>query len=111
MRLRRALSWRHLRLTTLLGVGAFLYPFWMPALARQSVVQGAAQDMAHAGDAALALSLIVAICFAVLLVEVQAQAVSAKAIALMGVLVAINSVLRFAEVAVPGPAVSAPSSC
>lgn len=103
MRLQRVLSGTIFGLTTLLGVAAFLYPFWMPALAVQGVVQGASQDMAHAGDAALVLSLIVAICFAVLLVEVQAQAVSAKAIALMGVLVAINSVLRFAEVAVPGP--------
>jgi energy-coupling factor transport system substrate-specific component len=103
MRLRTVLSGAIFALTTLLGVGAFLYPFWMPALAQQGVMEGAAQDMAHAGDAALVLSLIVALCFAVLLVEVQAQAVSAKAIALMGVLVAINSVLRFAEVAVPGP--------
>jgi energy-coupling factor transport system substrate-specific component len=87
-------------LTALLGVGAFLYPFWLPAVA-QSVSAGG--GMAHTSDSALVLTVIVAICFAVLLVEVQSQAVSAKAIALMGVLVAMNSVLRFAEVAIPMP--------
>ena len=63
----------------------------------------AAEGQAHAGDSPLALTLIVLICFGVLLVEVQSQAISAKSIALLGVLVALNSVLRFAEVAVPGP--------
>ena len=38
-----------------------------------------------------------------LLLEVQREAVGAKSIALLGVLVAINATLRFAEVAVPGP--------
>ncbi len=98
--MQKALSTLIFLLTTLVGVGAFLYPFWVPALAQGA---GAGGDLAHSGDAALVLSLVVAICFAVLLVEVQAQAVSAKAIALLGVLVALNSVLRFAEVAIPGP--------
>jgi energy-coupling factor transport system substrate-specific component len=89
-----------LGVTAIIGVAAYLYPFWAPALAG---VNGAGQNSAHAADAPLMLSLIVLLCFAVLLVEVQAQAVSAKAIALLGVLVAINSVLRFAEVAIPGP--------
>ncbi len=44
-----------------------------------------------------------ALCFLALLFEIQGQAVSAKMIALLGVLVAINSVLRFVEVSIPGP--------
>jgi energy-coupling factor transport system substrate-specific component len=38
-----------------------------------------------------------------LLVELQGQAISAKTVAMLGVLVAITSVLRFVEVAVPMP--------
>lgn len=85
-------------LTSLVGVVAFLYPFWLPQLA-----QDAAGDLAHAGDSALMVAVLVGICFVVLLLEVQREAVGAKSIALLGVLVAINATLRFAEVAVPGP--------
>ena len=85
-------------LTTLIGVVAFLYPFWLPV-----VTQASSYGMAHAGDAPLMLTLLVGLAFAVLLLEVQTAAGSAKMVALLGVLVAINSVLRFAEAAIPGP--------
>ncbi len=85
-------------LTSLVGVSAFLYPFWLP-----QVTASASGDMAHAGDSALMVTLLVGLCFAVLLLEVQREAVSAKTIALLGVLVAINATLRFVEVALPGP--------
>ncbi len=85
-------------LTKLVGAVAFLYPFWLP-----QVTQEGAGDMAHAGDSALMVTVLVGICFIVLLLEVQREAVGAKSIALLGVLVAINATLRFAEVAVPGP--------
>lgn len=85
-------------LTTVIGLVAFLYPFWMPALA-----QGNPTGMAHAGDAPLLLTVLAGLAFAVLLLEVQSAALSAKTVALLGVLVAINSVLRFADAAVPGP--------
>lgn len=85
-------------LTSVLGVAAFLYPFWLPV-----VQQTGSQGMAHAQDAPLMLSLLVGLCFAVLLLEVQSEAMSAKAVALLGILVALNSVLRFADVALPGP--------
>ncbi|HRA68826.1 MAG TPA: hypothetical protein PL187_22555, partial [Caldilinea sp.] len=85
-------------LTSLVGVIAFLYPFWLPQVARD-----ASGDLAHAGDSALMVTVLVGICFAVLLLEVQREAVGAKSIALLGVLVAINATLRFVEVAVPGP--------
>jgi energy-coupling factor transport system substrate-specific component len=85
-------------MTTLLGVMAFLYPFWLPSLA-----QGDGLGMAHAADAPLMMTLLVGLCFAVLLLEVQGNGMSAKALALLGILVAMNSVLRFAEAAIPGP--------
>lgn len=85
-------------LTTLIGVVAFLYPFWLPA-----VTQDTETGLAHAGDAPLMLTLLVGLAFAVLLLEVQSAAGSAKMVALLGVLVAINSVLRFADAAIPGP--------
>ncbi|MCC6453361.1 MAG: ECF transporter S component [Caldilineaceae bacterium] len=85
-------------LTTLIGVAAFLYPFWLPA-----VTQNPQTGMAHADDAPLMLTLLVGLAFAVLLLEVQSAAGSAKMVALLGVLVAINSVLRFADAAIPGP--------
>ncbi len=85
-------------LTTALGVIAFLYPFWLPSLA-----QGNGMGLAHSSDAPLMMTLLVGLCFAVLLLEVQSNGMSAKVLALLGVLVAMNSVLRFAEVAIPGP--------
>lgn len=93
--LQRILSALIFGLTTVAGIAAFLYPFWMPAVA--------AEGQAHSGDSPLALTLVVLVCFGVLLVEVQSQTISAKSVALLGVLVALNSVLRFAEVAIPGP--------
>ena len=84
-------------LTTVIGVVAFLYPFWMPAL------QQAQMGLAHSQDAPLMLTALVGLAFAVLLLEIQSQSISAKAIALLGVLVAINTVLRFVDVAIPGP--------
>ncbi|MBE2240426.1 MAG: ECF transporter S component [Caldilineaceae bacterium] len=96
--MRRATTVVTYALTSLVGVIAFLYPFWLPQVARD-----ASGDLAHAGDSALMVTVLVGICFAVLLLEVQREAVGAKSIALLGVLVAINATLRFVEVAVPGP--------
>ena len=95
---KRATTFATYTLTCLVGIVAFLYPFWLPQLA-----QDAAGDLAHAGDSALMVTVLVGLCFVVLLFEVQREAVGAKSIALLGVLVAINATLRFAEVAVPGP--------
>ncbi len=85
-------------LTTLIGLVAFLYPFFIPV-----VRGGAAMQGAHAADAPYFLTLLVVICFVVLLLEVQGQAVNAKLVALLGILVSINSLLRFVEIAIPGP--------
>ena len=96
--MRRAATIATYTLTSLVGIISFLYPFWLP-----QVAQDASGDLAHAGDSALMVTVLVGICFVVLLLEVQREAVGAKSIALLGVLVAINATLRFAEVAVPGP--------
>lgn len=84
-------------LSTAIGLLAFLYPFWQPS------TRPAAMGMAHTHDAPVVLTLLVGICFVALLLEVQGQAVSAKFIALLGVLVSMNALLRFIEVVIPGP--------
>lgn len=94
----RALRLLTYGLTSLVGLGAFLYPFWLPA-----VTQQANGVSAHANDSALMMTLLVGLCFVVLLLEVQQDAVGAKTIALLGVLAAINATLRFIETAIPGP--------
>ena len=81
-------------LTAAIGVMAFAAPF---------------VDAAQPGEAALTtspvwLTLLTGLCLAALIVEMQGRAMSAKTVALLGVLVAINSALRFAETALPGPA-------
>jgi len=85
-------------LSTGLGLLAFLYPFWLPAV-RPSAMMG----QAHSDDAPLMLTVLVGLCLAALLLEAQGQADNAKRVALLGILVAINAVLRFVEVAIPGP--------
>lgn len=94
----KVLSFLIYSLTTIMGLVAFLYPFWLPAI-RQSSGFGTA----HANDSLFMLMLLVGVCFIVLLLEVQGEAVSAKLMALLGILVALNSLLRFIEVAIPGP--------
>jgi energy-coupling factor transport system substrate-specific component len=94
----RLLSFAIYGLSTGIGVLAFLYPFWQP-----TVKQTAIQSQARAGEAPLVLTFLVGLCFAVLLLEVQSQAVSTKLLALLGILVSMNAILRFAEVAIPGP--------
>lgn len=83
-------------ISSLIGLVAFLYPFWLPSIAPAGMA-------AHSGDAPLVLTALVGLCFVALLFEVQSGAANAKMIALLGILVAINALLRFAEVAIPGP--------
>lgn len=83
-------------LSTAIGVIALLYPFLATAVSSTT-----GQPSAPNGPGLMMVLLL--FCFAGLLLEVQGQAVSSKLIALLGVLVAINSVLRFVEVGIPGP--------
>jgi energy-coupling factor transport system substrate-specific component len=86
-------------LTTLIGVTAFLYPFFLPEL---SQLEGFAAA-AHANDAPLLLGGLTVICVGVLLIEAQGVSSNARFVALLAILVAFNSALRFLEVALPGP--------
>jgi energy-coupling factor transport system substrate-specific component len=94
--IQRILSGAIYALSSLIGVAAFLAPFFAP------IVQHSAQQ-AGGATAPLLLTALVGLCFLALLFEVQGSELSAKSVALLGILVALNSVLRFAEVAVPGP--------
>ncbi len=97
----RALSAGIYTLTALIGVLIFLYPFLSVAVAQQ---QGnAGMQTAGSVSSPFALALIIVLCLAALIVETQGQAMSAKLVALLGVLIAMNSVLRMAETAFPGP--------
>jgi energy-coupling factor transport system substrate-specific component len=84
-------------LTTGIGVIALIYPFLVPA------VRDATMGQAHVNDAPLLITVLVALCFVVRLREVQGQGVNAKFVALLGVLVSMNALLRFLDVAIPGP--------
>jgi energy-coupling factor transport system substrate-specific component len=94
----RPLSLAIYALGTLLGLMAFLYPFLLPVIQKEAIM-----GRARAQDAPLLLTVLVGVCFVALLLEVQAQAGGAKLVALLGILVSINSLLRFVEVAIPGP--------
>ena len=88
-------------LTSLIGVFIFLYPFLAGAVTQSQA--GAGMQNAGAVSSPLAMALIIVLCLAALTVEAQGQAMSAKLVALLGVLIAINSILRLAETAFPGP--------
>lgn len=85
-------------LTGVSGAAAFLYPFFQPGL-QQSVEYGPIRS----GDMAWLSTFTLVICLVILLYEIQSQAVNLRLAALLGMLVAINSALRFAEIAIPGP--------
>jgi energy-coupling factor transport system substrate-specific component len=75
-----------------IGVATLLAPFLFPR-----------PEVAQDNLALLLVMLLLGLSLVVLLVEVQGQVVSAKIVATLGILVAIASVLRFIEVAIPGP--------
>jgi energy-coupling factor transport system substrate-specific component len=95
--MRRIVSGMIYGLSGAIGVLAFLYPFFVPVTTR------AAHGMAHSQDAPLVTAALVGLSVIALIVELQGQAISAKTVAMLGVLVAITSVLRFIEVAIPMP--------
>lgn len=93
-RLGKLLSTIIFALASLLGLLAFASPFFMPL---QQGAQAANNSPAY-------LAGLIVLCLVALMAEAQGQAMSAKLVALLGVLVAINAALRFAENAIPGPA-------
>ncbi len=84
-------------LSAAIGLLAFAYPFFTGGQA-----QGAG-FAAHGQDAPLVTAALVGLALVALLVELQGEALGAKTVAMLGVLVAVASTLRFIEVAVPLP--------
>lgn len=84
----------------LIGLVALIYPFIQASLP----ATGAGASTFRLDETPLLATLLVTLCLAVLLVELQGQAAGAKTVAALGVMVAITSTLRFVEVGIPGPA-------
>ncbi len=95
--MRRAIGGAIYVLSAAIGVLAFVYPFFLARQATGSI------GIAHGLDAPLVTTALVGLSLVALVVELQGQSISAKTVAVLGVLVAITSVLRFVEVAVPMP--------
>jgi energy-coupling factor transport system substrate-specific component len=83
-------------LASLVGMVAFLWPFWSP------VAQDQAGVNVHAQDAPLVTALIVGLCVLVAVAD-RTQMLNAKSVALLGVLCAVNATLRLAENFFPNP--------
>lgn len=81
-------------LASLLGLAAFLSPFW------STPAQGQVQGLAHSNDALPMLALLSLLGLAAVVASLQSGAMSSKTLALLGALAAVGAVLRF----VPGPA-------
>ncbi|MGC9348041.1 MAG: ECF transporter S component [Anaerolineae bacterium] len=95
--MRRLLRYLTYVLASLVGAGAFLYPFFVPRFEPPA-------GLAHAVDSPLLLAVIGTLSLAALVIEIQGEAASdAKQMALLGVLVGLNAVLSFLETAIPGP--------
>ncbi len=83
-----------LAIASLIGLGSFFYPFVVPR-------QGAGFDtMAHAQDAPLVFFVLIILCLGAVLSSLTGGLMNAKLVAVLGVLTAVNAVLR----GVPGPA-------
>lgn len=84
--------------STLLGCFSFLYPFFLPNFQQSPGPAGI-----RLSEMPLTMTLVLGLCVIALLFESQQGTANARMVALMGILVALNSVLRYIEVAIPGP--------
>jgi energy-coupling factor transport system substrate-specific component len=82
-----------LALATLVGALAFAYPFLAPA------ESGGAATTAHALDAPLVTLLLTLFCVVIVVANLTSRQMSARTVAVLGVLTAVNAILR----ALPGP--------
>lgn len=76
-------------LITVLGIAAFLYPFWLP--------QDALPNSAHAGDAPLLAALVGVIVLAALALEIRRGTMNGATVAILGVLAATSGLLRLLD--------------
>jgi energy-coupling factor transport system substrate-specific component len=93
-RLSRLLSHSLVALIGLIGIIAFAYPFFLPQLA-----QGQTEQVARAGEALFLFALLFILSLVVLFAEMESHGMNTKMVAVLGVLTAINSVLRLADTA------------
>lgn len=92
--MKRLLNALILGLASLIGMASFLYPFYRPP------VQSAGGAMAHGSDAPFVFGLLILFCLGAVLSNLESRQFNSKMVAALGVLTAVNAVLR----AVPGPA-------
>jgi energy-coupling factor transport system substrate-specific component len=85
-----------LALASALGLGAFLYPFFLPG----TTDSGTPQAVAHSADAPLLFALLLLLCLAAVFASLTGQQMTSKLVAVLGILTALSAVLR----AIPGPA-------
>jgi len=91
-------------LSGLLGLIALVLPLIATGLLVHDTLAPLNGTEALANNVQVLTTLLVVLCLVILLIEVQGQAINAKIVATLGVLVAVASVLRFLENAIPGPA-------
>jgi energy-coupling factor transport system substrate-specific component len=94
---RRMLGGSIYALSAAIGILAFLYPFLLPS------VSATPMGMGHSQDAPIITVVLVGLALVGLVIELQGQALGAKTVAMLGVLVAIASTLRFLDVVMPLP--------
>jgi len=73
-------------LMAVLGVGAFLYPFWLPS--------DALPNTAHGGDAPMIAAAVAGLVVAAVALEVRRGAMTGTTVAVLGVLSAVGGLLR-----------------
>jgi energy-coupling factor transport system substrate-specific component len=102
VRTERALSGAILALASLLGLGAFLYPFFLPNLSGGGMAptQHSGAGVAHSDDAPLVFILLLLLCLVAVLTAMTGSQMTSKLVALLGILTALNAMLR----TIPGPA-------
>jgi energy-coupling factor transport system substrate-specific component len=83
---------------TISGLLVLLNPFLFPTVSQQGGF-----GTLRAQQMPMMMILLLGLCLLVLLFEAQGPMVNTKLLALLGILVAINSALRFIETAIPGP--------
>ena len=88
-------------LSAIIGLLAFTYPLISQQLAALNPLNREASGSPV--NSTLLTMILLLVCLTVLLLELHGQAVNAKVVATLGILVAVASVLRLLETAIPGP--------
>jgi len=101
--MRKSLSATVYLVTALIGLVAFSYPLFISQLQLDRRAPAGEFSALSPANTTLLTMVLVVIGLGVLFIEVQGQAVNAKVVAALGILVAVASVLRLLETAIPGP--------